>query len=303
MNHIFCNPDVHLQSWYAICRSSEVRDKPLGREFCGKKICLFRDESGQVTAFRDQCAHLGARLSYGLVVSGKIQCPFHHWEFCSTGECTSAPGQKGVPARKVETYPVTEKWGIVWVWNGPKPLFQLPTISGRFRFLCMPSQVMRCHPHIMIVNGLDVGHLSSLHDVDIVQAKIDQTDEFSVHASWKGQFRSKFTRLLVDPSSKGIQANFTTIGGNLAIAKVYSPIKFSMLFAGKGTSKGFCETQTVVFMPTKIFPDRLRVMFFMYYLLHQDQRILDDIEFKPDFTDADVGYKLFSQVVNQMEVW
>ena len=303
MDHIFCNPDVHLQSWYAACRASKVKDKPVSIEFCGKRLCLFRDESGQITALRDQCAHLGARLSQGDVVLGKVRCPFHHWEFCGSGECVRAPGQKELPKRKVDTYPSIEKWGMVWIWNGPKELFDLPKVSNDSRFLRLPSQTMRCHPHVMIVNGLDAGHLSSLHNVELEKVEIDQTGEFSICASWAGQFRSKLTSLLVDPSNEGVQAKFTTIGGNLALAEIKLPVKFSMLFAGRGTSEGYCETQTVVFLPTRIFPDALRVVFFMYYLLNQDRRILDDIEFKPDFTETDVGYKLFAQIVNQMEVW
>jgi phenylpropionate dioxygenase-like ring-hydroxylating dioxygenase large terminal subunit len=303
MDNIFCNPDVHSQSWYVACRSLEVKAKPVSIEFCGKRLCLFRDKSCQINALRDQCAHLGAKLSQGDIVSDKIRCPFHHWEFCGSGQCTRAPGQDSISSRKVESYPVTEKWGFIWIWNGPRALFKLPTIGERVRLLRMPSQTIRCHPHVMIVNGLDTGHLSSLHNIELEKTAIYQVNEFSVCASWTGQFRSKLTRLLVDPSNKGIQARFTTIGGNLALAEIRSPIKFSMLFAGKGNPKGFCETQTIVFMPTRLFTYALRVVFFMYYLLHQDREILDDIEFKPDFTKTDIGYKLFANSVNQMGVW
>ena len=303
MDHIFCNTDTHLQSWYVACKSSEIKDKPVSIEFCSKKLCLFRDGSDQVIALRDRCAHLGARLSQGDVISGNIRCPFHHWEFCSTGKCTKAPGQNSTPERKVEAYPITERWGLVWIWNGPKPLFQLPHPDNGTRFLRMPPQLIRCHPHVMIVNGLDAGHLSSLHNIKLDQVETDQIDKFSVYTSWKGQFRSKLARLLFDPKEKGVHAKFTTCGGNLALAEIKSPIKFSMLFSGKGTSEGFCETQTVVFMPTRMFPDILRVMLLMYYLLHQDKKILDGMEFKADFTETDIGYELFSKVVNQMEVW
>lgn len=66
--------------WYVACLSAELgRDKPLARTMFGVPMALFRDERGRAHAVRDRCLHRATALSEGVVVDGKLACPYHGW--------------------------------------------------------------------------------------------------------------------------------------------------------------------------------------------------------------------------------
>src|SRR5258708_10632242 len=77
------------------------------------------------------CAHLGADLGCGTVVGDTLQCPFHSWRYGADGVCTSIPHAAQIPAfARLRTYPVVERHGSVFFFNGREPLFPLPFILG-----------------------------------------------------------------------------------------------------------------------------------------------------------------------------
>jgi hypothetical protein len=76
-----------------------------------------------------------------------------------------------------------------------------------------------------------------------------------------------------------------------------------MMFTGNVSAAGHCDTHTIAFLPKKIFPDFLRALVSMYVLLHDDRRILDDIEFSSSFVETDKPLMKFAEVVNQMKTW
>jgi nitrite reductase (NADH) small subunit len=52
------------------------------REFdrAGKTICIAR-VNGELSAMDNVCVHRGGPLGQGVVIDGKIVCPWHGWEF------------------------------------------------------------------------------------------------------------------------------------------------------------------------------------------------------------------------------
>jgi len=75
------------------------------------------------------CPHLGADLSGGQIVEGRLRCPYHHWSFDGSGACAHiASGDKIPPAARIFTYPTAEAWGIVWAFNGETPDYPVPGI-------------------------------------------------------------------------------------------------------------------------------------------------------------------------------
>ena len=304
MTQNFNNSKAHIQSWYVACKSLEIKvNRAQTIPLLGRKIVIYRDATGLIHALDARCPHLGADLGKGKVVGDKIQCAFHHWEFGCDGNCQKAPGLDEIPKRHVRTYPTQEKWGYVWIWNGPEILFQLPKVSSDLHVIRMPTQTLRCHPHIMIANGLDVGHFSALHGMVLGKSELREKPPFSVEVTLVGRPVSKLMKFLTGTSVKEIDASFETIGGNIALATVRSPVRFSMMFTGNVSAAGHCDTHTIAFLPKKIFPDFLRALVSMYVLLHDDRRILDDIEFSPSFVETDKPFMKFVEVVNQMKTW
>jgi hypothetical protein len=155
----------------------------------------------------------------------------------------------------------------------------------------------------MIANGLDIGHFSALHGMILERSELRDKPPFSVEVTLVGRPLSKVMQFLTGASRKDIDASFETIGGNIALATVRSPVRFAMMFTGNISAVGHCDTHTIAFLPKRVFPDFLRALVSMYVLLHDDRRILDDIEFSAGFVETDKPLVKFVDFVNQMKTW
>ena len=124
---------MYINFWYPIVRSEDLGpDTPERVKVLGVNVVAFRDKEGKARVLSDTCTHRGASLggawsnaSKPRIIDGCIVCPYHGWEFGGDGECKNIPsigyGTK-VPARaKVDSYPVQEKYGIVFAFLGDLP--------------------------------------------------------------------------------------------------------------------------------------------------------------------------------------
>jgi phenylpropionate dioxygenase-like ring-hydroxylating dioxygenase large terminal subunit len=79
----------------------------------------------------DTCIHRGGALGKGWVQDGCSVCPYHGWEFDGSGKCVEIPTveKESIPARaKVDSYPVQEKYGIVFAFLGDLPEEERPPL-------------------------------------------------------------------------------------------------------------------------------------------------------------------------------
>ncbi len=113
-------------AWYVVARTAEVgADTVLGRRILGDPIVLFRCADDTVGVLQDRCSHRLARLSQGKVVNGTLQCGYHGARFANDGSCVEFPGQEKVlQGASVRSYPVRERYGLIWVWPGDPALSQ-----------------------------------------------------------------------------------------------------------------------------------------------------------------------------------
>ena len=89
------------------------------RSILGDRVVLFRGTAGMAAALEDRCCHRAAPLSRGKVVGDALQCGYHGLKFDAAGHCTEVPVQPAIPAgARVRSYPVREKWNVVWIWMG-----------------------------------------------------------------------------------------------------------------------------------------------------------------------------------------
>jgi phenylpropionate dioxygenase-like ring-hydroxylating dioxygenase large terminal subunit len=164
--------DLLQEHWYALCRGSDLgRAKPLAARLFGRSLVAFRAADGRPAVMEDRCAHRHAPLSAGRVCAGRLQCPYHGWEYAGDGkvvhvpalgeDCEPAPNLRGV------ALPCIEQDGLVWAWPGqgepvgaPRrlPTFGEPgwtrfTMKTRFR-----GSVEAC-----LENFLDCPHASFVH--------------------------------------------------------------------------------------------------------------------------------------------
>jgi phenylpropionate dioxygenase-like ring-hydroxylating dioxygenase large terminal subunit len=162
--------------WYAILESNEVKKgKPVGFTRMGEKIVAWRDGNGKLSVMSDQCPHRGVALSVGEIKGDCIQCPFHGFEYDTSGDCKLIPanGRDAEPpkAMHVKTYPTREEHGFIYLWWGepqteypPLPWFE--SISDDMVYSTLRDH-WKSHYSRAIENQLDVVHLPFIHRTTI----------------------------------------------------------------------------------------------------------------------------------------
>lgn len=116
-------------------------------------------------ALEDRCPHRGAPLSAGTCDNGTIRCPYHGWRFGSDGRCLEIPAlQRAEPHRRVPTYPVQERAGLVWVYSEPEapPGSEPPVPPGPGPDWRVEATFDAGLP-LVLENVLDVPHTSFVH--------------------------------------------------------------------------------------------------------------------------------------------
>jgi len=161
---------LYTQSWYPICLSSEVETgQVISREFLGGRVIVFRGENGVVAVLSPYCTHMGMDLSFGKVVGNNIRCRYHHYEFGADGQCTKTGWDQPVPKGACQfSFPTSDRYGIVWAFNGTTPLFELPDMAVADEELTFDAwaieQTVPCSTTEVFVQVADWGHLRFMHE-------------------------------------------------------------------------------------------------------------------------------------------
>ena len=161
------------QTWYAIARSDEVAaGQVIGRDFMEGRAIVYRGESGRPSVMSAYCRHLGADLGVGKVVGEDVRCAFHHWQYGPDGACTKIPASDKIPkAARVFKFPTAEKWGLIWAFNGEKPLFEVPDFPGfqeaDLEYRTIEAFDLPVEPWVPFTNSMDFQHLRVLHGLKI----------------------------------------------------------------------------------------------------------------------------------------
>lgn len=159
--------------WYAAARSAELgKKKPLGRTVLGEMIVLWRSGGGRAVAMSDRCLHRNALLSEGELFDGCIGCPYHGWTYDSAGKLvhvpSAGPEDRGSADRRLETFPVREQDGLIWVWMGgdfapdkdpfPMPYWDTPGWGAYYMSTRFENGVTN-----LVENFMDVPHTVFVH--------------------------------------------------------------------------------------------------------------------------------------------
>jgi phenylpropionate dioxygenase-like ring-hydroxylating dioxygenase large terminal subunit len=156
--------------WYAAIWSKDLSEHPVGRTFLDEKVVLFRNASGQVAALEDCCCHRAAPLSKGELAGDYLMCGYHGLKFDIHGQCVEVPGQALVPRNaKVRSYPVHEKWNVVWIWMGDpakadeSKIANLPWLADP-GWTATPGYIhLKSNYQFLIDNLLDLTHVAYVH--------------------------------------------------------------------------------------------------------------------------------------------
>ncbi|MBG1259718.1 aromatic ring-hydroxylating oxygenase subunit alpha [Nostoc commune] len=160
--------------WYACELSTNITKQPKQIVIFQQRFVLYRNSQEQIVALKDQCPHRGAALSMGWIDNDCIRCPYHGWQFQADGRCIDIPSNADEtpipPKARVETYPIQEKYGFVWMFLGELPEAERPPLPSNLPEYLFTS--MHPAPHVDLDHGnyvrlmetnLDFGHVIAVH--------------------------------------------------------------------------------------------------------------------------------------------
>ena len=203
--------------WYAVEFADAVTVKPKRVTVLGQHLALYRTPNVKLVALSDLCVHRGAALSGGKVKGDCLACPYHGWEYAPDGQCVKIPANlpgQPIPAKaRVDSYPVREKYGFIWVFLGDLPEAERPPMpvlpelddlienGGRFRKVT-GEILLNANYERVLENGCDVAHGPFVHEgsfgdperPEVPNYEVQHPDEWSAFA----------TVDLVPPPPKGL---------------------------------------------------------------------------------------------------
>ncbi len=160
--------------WYVAGWASELAaGQMLARQICDEPLVLFRDEQGTPHALFDRCPHRFAPLSMGKLCDGAtaIQCAYHGLRFGADGQCRHNPhGDGRIPAAAVvKSYPLVERWSLLWIWLGepgraqPDLIPAYPFLDKEHWFVGEGRMEIDANYVLESDNILDLSHIQYLH--------------------------------------------------------------------------------------------------------------------------------------------
>lgn len=217
---------MYINFWYPVALCSELTiNTAIRTQVLGVKLAVFRDAQGNPRVVSDICVHRGASLGKGQVKDGNIICPYHGWAYDGAGKCVQIPSlmwtDEAIPGRaKVDSYPVQEKYGIIFAFLGYLPEAERPPIwdveeytDPAWRACDINVFEVNYHYERSVENGLDPSHNQYVHPnqgapVPKRDYRKDPID--IIKEAWGSKFTMEFKRevkgLLGDKTGTAIAA-------------------------------------------------------------------------------------------------
>lgn len=299
MNALFNRVDRFAEGWYWALESAALPRKAAAKlRLLGRDLALFRGEDGRVRALDAQCPHMGANLGEGFVEGDGLRCLFHGWKFDGAGRCADTPASPGTcpPATaRTSSWPVEEKYGLIWVWTGPearRPAPFVPELENLETDWSHGSNFVKdCHPNVVMINAIDAHHFNTVHhlpvELDMAPKIVNENNiEFANTTRVPpGGFAGRF----VAPFYRGALTYWMSYWYGSTGSVTLGPdfLHFHIIFALRATSDGKTEGRTL--LVTKKRPGILgwmlnRALLFLTdivgsYFAHGDTKIFRTIKF------------------------
>ena len=208
--------------WYAVEFGHAVTDTPVQARVFDQDLVLFRNSRGEVVCHSDICIHRGGSLAGGKIHGDCIACPYHGWQFAEDGACVKIPANReGLPIPKkarVDTYPVVERYGYVFVFLGDLPEHERPPMPELPLMAPLPEAhaagnriiqgefAWNANYERVLENGVDAAHAPFVHSTSFGNPDKPVIEDFELHETASGEHLTSavYTVHLDAPEPKGI---------------------------------------------------------------------------------------------------
>ncbi|XP_057973730.1 chlorophyllide a oxygenase, chloroplastic [Malania oleifera] len=152
--------------WYPVAFSADLKDDTMIPIDCfDEPWVVFRGKDGKPGCVQNTCAHRACPLHLGSVNEGRIQCPYHGWEYSTDGKCEKMPSTRLLNV-KIRSLPCFEQEGMIWIWPGSEPpAAKLPSLNPPPGFKIHAEIVMELPVEhgLLLDNLLDLAHAPFTH--------------------------------------------------------------------------------------------------------------------------------------------
>ncbi len=203
--------------WTALFPLAEVGAAPRALSLAGERLVAFRQPRGEVAVLLDRCPHRGAALSLGRVTGqGRIECPFHGWQFDAQGRNCHVPLNPEARTSRLSAIALATRviGEMVWVYTGaPSPSLPEPVVAEGLR---APGLARTClqrnwnvHWTRAMENMLDSPHLPFVHRRTIGKSLArDMTAQSRLDVSWEPTEWGGRTKAVLDGRDGGAFLEF-----------------------------------------------------------------------------------------------
>ena len=167
----FDPPDwaILARHWYPVALSRDIVDAPVSATLLDAPLVVYR-AGGELVVADDICPHRGVPLSYGTGNGESLACAYHGLRFGAGGACVAIPAHPTtkIPQRMhLRTYPVVEKYGLVWTCLRPGREDGVPPMPGwdepGYQAVTCPAFDVKAFAGRQVEGFLDVAHFGFVH--------------------------------------------------------------------------------------------------------------------------------------------
>lgn len=275
----------YYKSWYAIAHINEVKNKPVRVERFGKNLVAWKSDL-DIIVMENRCPHRGAELSSGKICDNAIRCPFHGFEFDTSGQCRFTPEtQSAIPNLKAKTYPTKVIADMLWVNIFDEDLDNEYAFNfienihnefeGKYSKLTdtWDNNIRHC-----IENQLDYTHLATVHKKSIGRGyKIPQNIELKVTDNYLAAYKDDKLML------KYILPNMWMLNnaGSLKIIVYFVPVNENQTKLYLINYRKFLTSKIVKSIAVLVFGITNKI------ILNEDKRVVKTQKFDEDYNTKD----------------
>lgn len=221
-------------SWYPVSFVQDLpKDRPFEFSLYDEPLVIFRNKKDELVCLRNICPHRAAKLSDGQIVDGKLECPYHGWQFGTKGECLHIPqlaeNTTISSSACVKSYLVVEVQDMIWLWGGdPETADQkmIPTIPEIEQpgFVCEnKAYEYFCAQNFIIENILDPAHVNIIHngtqakkkDAQPLEMIVLQTSPLGFKGKWRLTKQTKNNWVATDFIAPNLVFHYFTVNEKL----------------------------------------------------------------------------------------